>query len=65
MNDDGTGALAIYRNAERRWDHAGGDDLRSLYVEGRFPPSSFVRVGRQDMKLAPGGARTRSPTGAT
>ena len=35
MNDDGTGALALYRNANGGGDHAGGDDLRALYLEGR------------------------------
>jgi hypothetical protein len=51
MNEDGTGALALYRNASGDGEHAGGDDLRGLYVEGRPTSTSFLRVGRQDIKL--------------
>jgi hypothetical protein len=51
MELDGTGALALYRNANGVGNDAHGEDLRSLYVEGRFVPGSFLRVGRQDIKL--------------
>jgi NAD(P)H-dependent nitrite reductase small subunit len=51
MNRDGTGALALYRNANDAGADAGGDDLRALYVEGRFPERGFLRLGRQDVKL--------------
>ncbi|HEY8152740.1 MAG TPA: nitrite reductase large subunit NirB [Myxococcota bacterium] len=51
MNANGTGALANYRNANKGGDSAHGDDLRSLYVEGRLPDWGFLRVGRQDVKL--------------
>jgi len=51
MNANGTGALATYRNANNAGDSAHGDDLRSLYVEGRLPDRGFLRIGRQDVKL--------------
>jgi nitrite reductase (NADH) large subunit len=51
MNEDGSGAMATYRSANASGDDAHGDDLRSLYVEGRPTATSFLRVGRQDIKL--------------
>ncbi|HVH20708.1 MAG TPA: nitrite reductase large subunit NirB [Myxococcota bacterium] len=51
MNEDGTGAMATYRSANKSGDNASGNDLRALYVEGRFPWNSFARIGRQDIKL--------------
>ena len=51
MDRDGTGALAVYRNANGGDHNAGGDDLRAFYAEGRFSESGFLRLGRQDLKL--------------
>jgi len=51
MNKDGTGALAVYRNSNDGHEQAVGDDLRTLFVEGRPSEKSFVRLGRQDVKL--------------
>ena len=51
MDADGTGALANYRNANGGGSQASGDDLRTLYLELRPTPKSFVRPGRQDVKL--------------
>jgi hypothetical protein len=51
MDDDGTGALASYRNANGGRDQAYGDDVRTLYLETRPSAKSFLRGGRQDLKL--------------
>jgi len=51
MDDDGTGALANYRNANESGDQAVGDDIRTLYLETRPTAQSFLRGGRQDVKL--------------
>ena len=51
MDDDGTGALATYRNANNGRNTAVGDDVRTLYFEARPTPKSFLRGGRQDVKL--------------
>jgi nitrite reductase (NADH) large subunit len=51
MNPSGTGALALYRNANGGGNDAGGDDVRSLYAEARLPEWGFLRIGRQDVKL--------------
>jgi hypothetical protein len=51
MNEDATGAMALYRNASASADNAVGNDLRGVYLEGRPTPTSFLRVGRQDIKL--------------
>lgn len=51
MNANGTGALAVYRNANDGDEEAVGDDLRTLFVEGRPTEKSFLRGGRQDVKL--------------
>lgn len=51
MDSDGTGALALYRNANDGRDHAFATDLRQLQAEWRPTPASWLRVGRQDMKL--------------
>jgi hypothetical protein len=50
MNEDLTGVGAVYRSANGS-DNAGGDDLRSVYIEGRPNATSFLRVGRQDIRL--------------
>jgi hypothetical protein len=46
-----TGPPANYRIAADGKSHVGGTDLRQLGVEFRPTESSFVRVGRQDVKL--------------
>lgn len=51
MDDDGTGALALYRNANDGHSQARGDDVRTLYLETRPTAKSFLRGGRQDIKL--------------
>ncbi len=51
MNRDGTGALALYRNANDGRDHASATDLRQLLAEWRPTATSWLRVGRQDLKL--------------
>lgn len=51
MGRDGTGALALYRNTNDGRDHASAIDLRPLQAEWRPTPTSWVRVGRQDLKL--------------
>jgi hypothetical protein len=51
MNDDGTGALASYRNANDGRNQVAGDDLRLLYLETRPTEKSFLRGGRQELKL--------------
>jgi hypothetical protein len=51
MDRDGTGALALYRNANNGGHNASGDDLRTLYAEGRLSASRYLRIGRQDIKL--------------
>jgi hypothetical protein len=51
MDDDGTGALASYRNANDGHNQARGDDVRTLYLETRPTAKSFLRGGRQDIKL--------------
>ena len=51
MDDDGTGALASYRNANGGHSQARGDDVRTLYLETRPVAKGFLRGGRQDIKL--------------
>lgn len=51
MSADGSGADLNYRNANDAASHASGDALRTLLVEVRPTETSFVRVGRQDVKL--------------
>ena len=51
MDDDGTGALALYRNANGGGSHASGDDVRALYLETRPFEKSYLRGGRQDLRL--------------
>jgi hypothetical protein len=51
MDDDGTGALASYRNANGGRSQVRGDDVRTLYLEARPTAKSFLRAGRQDIKL--------------
>ena len=53
MDPDGSGALASYRNANDGRRSASGTDLRLLYVEARPTPRSYLRVGRQEVKLGP------------
>jgi hypothetical protein len=53
MDPDGSGALANYRNANDGQRSASGQDLRLLYAEVRPTPKSYLRVGRQEMKLGP------------
>ena len=51
MDPDGTGALANYRNANGGGSQASGDDLRTLYLELRPTPKTFMRAGRQDVRF--------------
>ena len=51
MDPDGSGALANYRNANDGRRSASGTDLRILYVEAKPTATSFLRVGRQEVKL--------------
>jgi hypothetical protein len=51
MDVDGTGALALYRNANGGGSQSRGDDVRSLYLETRPTAKSYLRGGRQDLKL--------------
>jgi hypothetical protein len=51
MDPDGSGALASYRNANDGRRSASGTDLRLLYVEAKPTETSFLRVGRQEVKL--------------
>jgi hypothetical protein len=53
MDPDGSGALANYRNANGGGRSASGTDLRLLYVEARPTERSYLRVGRQEVKLGP------------
>ncbi len=53
MDPDGSGALASYRNANDGDRSASGTDLRLLYVEARPTEKSYLRVGRQELKLGP------------
>jgi hypothetical protein len=53
MDGDGSGAIATYRNANDGRRSASGLDVRQLYLEARPTPKSFLRVGRQDVKLGP------------
>jgi len=51
MDDDGTGALATYRNANEGRSRVSGDDLRVMFLELRPFEKTFVRAGRQEIKL--------------
>jgi hypothetical protein len=51
MTEHGTGALALYRNANDGRDRAFGTDLRQLQAELRPLAGAWLRVGRQDVKL--------------
>jgi hypothetical protein len=51
MDADGSGALALYRSGADGASHASGQDVRQLYVEARFADTSFLRMGRQDLKV--------------
>jgi hypothetical protein len=51
MDDDGTGGLASYRNANGGRSQVRADDVRTLYLETRPSAKSFLRGGRQDIKL--------------
>ena len=51
MDADGTGALANYRNANGGGSHASSDVMRTLYLETRPMAKTFLRGGRQDVKL--------------
>lgn len=53
MDPDGSGALASYRNANDGRRSASGTDARLLYAELRPTKASFLRVGRQEVKLGP------------
>jgi hypothetical protein len=53
MDPDGSGALASYRNANDGRRSASGTDVRQLWVEARPTESSWLRVGRQLVKLGP------------
>jgi hypothetical protein len=64
MNLDGTGALATYRNANGGGRSASGTDLRWLFVEAKPTETSFLRIGRQEVKLGPEVLYTE-PDGAT
>jgi len=51
MSSDSSGAALNYRNANDADSHASGDSIRGLFVELRPSETSFLRVGRQDVKL--------------
>jgi hypothetical protein len=51
LGRDASGAERLYRNAADGSHDAHGTDLRQLFLELRPVRSSFVRVGRQDLKL--------------
>jgi hypothetical protein len=53
LDDDGTGALATYRNANDGDSHVAGTGFRQLYAELRPSETSFVRLGRQELLLGP------------
>lgn len=53
MDPDGSGALATHRNANGGGRSASGTDLRWLFVEAKPTEASFLRVGRQEVKLGP------------
>jgi hypothetical protein len=51
MGEEANGVALSYRNANDAESHASGDAIRQLFVEARPSESSFLRVGRQDVKL--------------
>ena len=53
LDPDGTGGLANYRNAANGAYNAHGTDVHLLWAELRPTPLTFVRVGRQDLKVGP------------
>ena len=53
MDPDGTGGLALYRNAADGDFNAHGTDVHLLWAEFRPTPASYFRVGRQELKVGP------------
>lgn len=46
-----SGGAGLYRAQSGLDSNAHGTDVRQLYLEARLAPGSFVRLGRQDVKL--------------
>jgi hypothetical protein len=53
LDSNGTGGLALYRNAADGDYNAHGTDVHLLWAEFRPTPTSYFRVGRQDLKVGP------------